>query len=328
MHGQTGAESQLRAATIDEAPCVSLLQIIMTVPLQSLCPACDTRFAGSRMEIPDHEYALERVARYVECPSCATLFQEPMPGGTELAAFYPADYHSVLHGGLLQQFRDDLRVRRLARLAEKQGAILDFGCGDGSFLQRAALALPGRELWGFEIAELSRTRKLPGGATIVTGDLRDLLRQLPPCSLITMNHVIEHLPDPRATVLALAERLLPGGVFEGQTPAADSLEHAVFGDKWSGFHSPRHTVVFSKSGLLRLLGKCGLASAKVSAAFNPAGIAVSLGTIGQNRAGRIQRKGWRWLLLLAGAGLLAPIDLFSGRPGIVDFIAVKSSGAA
>jgi len=248
-----------------------------------------------------------------------------MPGESELAGFYPADYHSMTHSGRLQRLRDGVRVRRLAKLAPPSGALLDFGCGDGSFLVAAARSLGGRPLWGFEIAERSETESLAGGAvTVVRGDFTQLLERLPPCGLITMNHVIEHLRDPLRTVSQLAERLVRGGVLEGQTPAADSLEHAVFGKRWSGFHAPRHTVVFSRSGLGRLLERSGLGSPQVRGAFNPAGIAVSLASLPQRGSGRIRRSGLKWLCLLGAAGLLAPIDLLSGRPGIVDFTAVRS----
>jgi SAM-dependent methyltransferase len=289
------------------------------------------------MEIPDHEYALEKPGCYVECPQCKTLFQQPMPDGTELASFYPSDYHSVTHTGLLQRIRNDVRIRKVTRLARDKGAILDFGCGAGDLLVQAAETqrragqngTAQREWWGFEIADRPQTEKLADGAvTIVKGDLEDLLRELPPCAVITMNHVIEHLPDPGATVSALAKRLAPGGVLEGQTPAADSLEHVVFGRKWSGFHSPRHTVVFSRMGLTRLIEKCGLDEVRVTGAFNPAGVAVSLGSLADAGAGRIRRSGWRWMGLLAGASALAPVDLLSGRPGIVNFVAVKNSSTA
>lgn len=276
--------------------------------------------------IPDHEYGLPQTGRYVECPVCETTFQQPMPTGSELAAFYPATYHSMTHRGLLQRIRNALRIARVMRLAKPDGAILDFGCGDGSFLEQAAKKIPKRPLWGFEIAERAQTQRLSGGnVTIVKGDIGDLLAQLPACAVITMNHVIEHLPDPGKTIAALAERIVPGGVLEGQTPAAGSLEHAVFGKRWSGYHSPRHTVVFSQSGLRQLMEKSGLSEVKLDAAFNPAGIAVSLGSVGTAGAGRIRRSGMKWVALLGVAGMLAPLDLLSGRPGIVNFAATKKS---
>jgi SAM-dependent methyltransferase len=288
------------------------------------CPACEAPAAGAAAEVPDHEYGLAYCARYAHCGNCGTLFQEPMPSLQELARFYPPDYHSMTHAGLLSAIRNHVRIARLEKLAPREGAILDYGCGDGAFLVQAARRMSGRPLWGFEIAERAEKTVLAGGAvTVVKGSLRDLLAVVPECGLITLNHVIEHLPDPGATVSALVERLAPGGVFEGQTPAADSLERAVFGVRWSGYHAPRHTVVFSRAGLCRLLERCGLTGAVTQAAFNPAGLAVSLASLPHHQGGRIRRSGLTWLLFLALAGMLGPVDLLSGRPGVVNFCARK-----
>jgi hypothetical protein len=169
--------------------------------------------------------------------------------------------------------------------------------------------------------------RLPGGAvTLVKGDLADLLDVLPSCRLITMNHVIEHLPDPLSVVSALIDRLEPGGFFEGQTPGADSYEHRIFGGRWSGYHAPRHTAIFSRHGLRRLLERAGFESVGIAGAFNPAGLAVSLASLPQGRSpGVIPRHGVRWLFFLGLAALLAPLDLCSGAPGILNFVARKRS---
>ena len=289
------------------------------------CPACRALCRAASVEIPDHEYGLVQLARYAECEACGTLFQVPMPGVSELAAYYPPDYHSMTHAGFLNRVRNELRVHRLSKLVHGNGPVLDFGCGDGAFLVQASERMRDRQFWGFEIAERETIEHLRNGSVkIVKGDLRDLLRILPRCSAITMNHVIEHLPEPSATMSALAERLEPGGILEGQTPAADSLERTVFGRKWSGYHAPRHTVIFSKCGLHSMLRDCGLTSISTDAAFNPAGIAVSLGSLGHRNGGRIKRAGSKWLALMAAAAVLAPIDLLSGRPGIMNFAAYRN----
>jgi SAM-dependent methyltransferase len=291
------------------------------------CPACGNAAASEGVEVPDHEYGLGYSARYSECETCGTLFQEPMPPMRELAGFYPADYHSMTHAGLLSAIRNHVRIARLEKLAPRDGVILDYGCGDGAFLVQAAQRMPGRCLWGFEIAERAETRvPASGGVTLVKGALPDLLAVIPECGLITLNHVIEHLPDPLTTVSALVEKLAPGGVFEGQTPAADSLERSVFGDRWSGYHAPRHTVVFSRAGLCCLLERCGLTGPVTQGAFNPASLAVSLASIPHREGGRIRRSGFRWLAFLALAGMLGPVDLLSRRPGVINFWARKCTG--
>ena len=294
---------------------------------QLACPACGSASISDGLRVPDHEYGLSYSARYRECAACGSLFQDPMPSMQALAGFYPADYHSMTHAGLLSAMRNRIRIARLESFMPKQALLLDYGCGDGAFLVQAAQQMSGRQFWGFEIAERAESTVLAGGAvTVVKGGLPDLLAVLPECGVITLNHVIEHLPDPLATVAALVKKLVPGGVFEGQTPAADSLERSVFGARWSGYHAPRHTVVFSRSGLCRLLERCGLSAPRVQGAFNPAGLAVSLASLPHRAGGRIRRSGPYWIALLAAAAMLGPIDLFSRRPGVINFSARKPSG--
>ena len=296
------------------------------------CPACGELGTGPSRAVPDHEYGIPYLATYVACGGCGSLRQDPMPSGAELAGFYPPDYHAQTGQGLLGRLRHQARFRRLAPFVG-DGPVLDYGCGNGDFLRYLARRRPGPEYYGFEIPgnEESSRREvtvLDGGAvTVVRGDIDDVCSVVPPCHLITMNHVIEHLPDPLAVVAELAAKLAPGGVLEGQTPAAGSLEHRVFRGAWSGYHAPRHTVVFSAPGLATLLAKAGLVDVEVERAFNPASIAVSVASVPQRgRAGHIRRGGASWLAFVAMATALAPVDLLSGSPAIVDFTARRPAG--
>lgn len=292
-------------------------------PVTDPCPACGAAQASVPQPVPDREYGLAVRAAYATCAGCGSLFQRPMPATADLGAYYPPGYHSQTGQGPVGRLRHGVRLRRLTSLAPGEGALLDFGCGNGAFLRHAAAQSPGRAYFGFEIAERPEVEVLDGGAvTIVRGDFDELLERIPLCRIVTMNHVIEHLPDPLAVLRALASKLAAGGLVEGQTPAAGSLEHRVFGTRWSGYHAPRHTVVFSAAGLATVLGRAGLSAVTVRGAFNPAGIAVSLASVPQRGGpGRVRRQGPVWLGCLAMATVAAPLDLLSRAPGIVDFAA-------
>jgi SAM-dependent methyltransferase len=244
-----------------------------------------------------------------------------MPGEAELSRFYPPDYHSLTPQRTLASMRHLLRWRSLAHRLDGPGAVLDYGCGDGGFLRFAAARAGGRRFWGYELADAaSFERDADGSVTILRGSAEKLYADLPECRLVTMNHVIEHLPRPDDTLLRLRSRIAPGGWLTGQTPAADSLEHRFFGTFWSGYHAPRHTVVFSPVGLKRVLERAGFSSVRVRGAFNPAAAAVSVGSLfAGDRPGRIRRSGVPWLALLAAGTAFAPVDLVSRRPGIVNF---------
>lgn len=244
-----------------------------------------------------------------------------MPGEEELSRFYPSDYHSLAPQRTLAAMRHLLRWRSLAHCLDGPGAVLDYGCGDGGFLRFAAARAGGRRFWGYEPADAtSLERDVDGSVTIVRGSAERLFAELPECRLVTMNHVIEHLPRPDETLPRLRSKIAPGGWLTGQTPAAGSLEQRVFGTYWSGYHAPRHTVVFSQVGLRRALERADFSSVQVRGAFNPAAAAVSVGSLlAGNHPGLIRRSGARWLALLAAGAAFAPVDLASGRPGIVNF---------
>src|SRR5262245_33396187 len=144
------------------------------------CPACGVRGLGERRSVPDHEYGLAHRACYSRCGACASEFQTPMPDLAALASWYPPAYHSMGGGGRLLEIRHDLRLRRLGRLLDGEGALLDYGCGDGGFLVHASRKLSPRPLYGYEIADRPERIVLADGAvTIIRGSFADLLRELP-----------------------------------------------------------------------------------------------------------------------------------------------------
>jgi len=294
-------------------------------PTSSPCPACGATSIPRFVSVPDHEYAVAYVARYARCGMCKTEYQNPMPSESQLGSFYPPTYHSMSNGGWLMEKRRAMRVARLKKLvAPKPSVIVDYGCGNGSFLVAAARHLPGHRYIGFEYSEAPESVLLAEGkVTIVRGQLPHLLAELAAVGevgVLIMNHVVEHLPDPSFVLSALAPYLAEGSIFDGQTPNADSLEHRLFGSRWSGYHAPRHTVVFSRQGLNRFMERHGYVDISIRGAFNPAGVAVSLATLPQRAEGLVVRKGPAWFALVALAAGLMPLDLISGLPGMINFV--------
>lgn len=290
------------------------------------CPACGHDDSSGEIEVPDFEYRIDAIVTYVTCAECGTRFQSPMPSLELLASYYPDDYHSQTAGGLLFKIRHDMRLKRIAPLTDEGSVVVDYGCGNGAFLLRAADQLPDRQYIGYEIGERDELVQLAEGkVTLIKGSLDHLFDNLPACQVVTMNHVIEHLPDPADVFRRFMEKLEPGGHFEGQTPAAGSLEHRVFGRYWSGYHAPRHTVVFSADGLHRFLTRLSLHGVKIAGALNPAGVGMSLASaVLRERPKGIQRQGAGWLGWLGVATPLALIDLISGRAGVINYLARKS----
>jgi ubiquinone/menaquinone biosynthesis C-methylase UbiE len=77
---------------------------------------------------------------------------------------------------------------------------------------------------------------------------------------VTMNHVIEHVFDPVATLREICRILRPGGMIVAVTPNADSLGLRTYGPNWRGLEPPRHIQVFSPQALEAAARKAGLDS--------------------------------------------------------------------
>lgn len=141
--------------------------------------------------------------------------------------------------------------------SSESGRLLDFGCGNGKFLNRMKRA--GWEIVGVEpdpaaASGVSQRLKCP-----VYASLDELTRKCDPLfDIITINHVIEHLVDPTYTLMSLRELLSPAGKIIITTPNAESLGLKIFGEHWRGLEPPRHFNIFSKKSLSSCIEMAGL----------------------------------------------------------------------
>lgn len=107
-----------------------------------------------------------------------------------------------------------------------------------------------------------RARKLHGlevhATTLEQADL-------PPQSfdLITFYHVLEHLPDPIATLRRARELLRPGGQLVALTPNQGSLGYRRFGPAWVSLDPPRHLYGYSVGHLKQIARQAGFQKACV-----------------------------------------------------------------
>jgi SAM-dependent methyltransferase len=80
--------------------------------------------------------------------------------------------------------------------------------------------------------------------------------------IVTMNHVLEHVPNPDEIASIVFRLLKKGGIFYGFIPNSDCIERRVFGKYWKGYDLPNHFTWFSKKNLRRFLTDIGFSSIK------------------------------------------------------------------
>lgn len=256
------------------------------------CFLCGSREADPLWTTPDRAFAVPGLYTVARCRRCRFLYQKPRVDDAHLAECYPDHYprHQepsprvplkgsrgrvkavrwALAGSLgYSHFRDPsirpwtrLRARWLLRRIRwdcppwtGQGRYLDVGCGSGGALG-VAKAL-GWKVTGIEVDEAAAAKARRYTHEIHVGDVLTAPYASAAFDVVTASHVLEHLPDPVATIRRMLDWLAPDGLLIVEVPNAGGLGARVFGKAWSGLELPRHLCQFSPETLTQAVEKAG-----------------------------------------------------------------------
>ena len=215
------------------------------------CPLC----GGEKSHYFDQrEFRGQLVVNRI-CQLCGLVFQSPRMTEAESEAFYAEEYRLLNEGSLDPTARNIAAQKAWAEsllaftvpFVKNVSRHLDVGCSMGILLQRFADKFHCQPV-GIEPGEAHRTRALNGGLTVYLS-----LEELEKAGerhfdLISMSHVLEHLPDPVGYLVNLREALLDSqGWLLLEVPnlyAHDSFETA-------------HLVSYSSHTLVQVVKKAG-----------------------------------------------------------------------
>ena len=120
---------------------------------------------------------------------------------------------------------------------------------------------------------------------------------------------LEHLHDPRRTLLETHRILKSEGHLLLRGPAFNSLDARLFGPFWVGLDSPRHLIVFSQETLERLLTDTGFSIERLwCLSGSHASFVLSLRFLleSQNQAAGLKHWLVRFMVSFPGRALSAP----------------------
>ena len=188
------------------------------------------------------------------------LITEPIP--EDLDPYYQsADYisHSDASKSVFEKLYQAVKsyslskkVRLLERYTEGKGRLLDYGAGTGAFVEQAIKG--GWEAIGVEPNGTARAKALDKGLA-----LQKNWTELKPFDydVITLWHVLEHLPDLHGSILRIHELLRPNGILVLALPNFESWDAKHYGEFWAGYDVPRHLWHFSRDSVQALFGSLG-----------------------------------------------------------------------
>lgn len=172
------------------------------------------------------------------------------PGCQSIHSLEPVDFADIYADYPLNRRRLDIFARGtfknlLGRLVEaglkRTDSILDYGCGNGLFVQylheRGYAQVQGYDPFVPDYAALDLDRRF---------------------DCVVANDVIEHVPDPRALIGKCAALCKPGGLMYIGTADSEPVQMDDLEPHIMRLHQPFHRIILTQAGLLRLAGEIGM----------------------------------------------------------------------
>lgn len=264
------------------------------------CEICGSKKINFLFYGKDKLYGIPGKFPLFKCENCRTIFLNPQLQYKESAIFYPKNkYHSLES---IKTEKDSIKTRINLKLYEiyfsekrnlfkkilfspikftvrgttikKGGKLLDIGCGSGQFLyEMKALGL---EVYGVEPNDFDKNSNDKYKLNIKNSELIKAKYPKGFFNIVTINHVFEHVENPKETITEIRRITKKGGALIMGIPNTNSLTKRIFGKNWVGFDVPRHLFDYSNKNIKYLLEKNGFKVLKIRYNSRPSQFVVSL----------------------------------------------------
>lgn len=208
------------------------------------------------LEVKDHSISKEKF-RLLRDESIDLVFTYPQPNEEKLPSYYESeDYISHTDGNRslfekAYQFVKNIALKKKLTLINEfqpsKGVLLDIGTGTGDFLSQAKQN--GWQIIGVEPNERAKNIALKKGVSYIdsTSQLEDHS-----VDVVTMWHVLEHVPDVNAQIKELKRLLKPAGTIVIAVPNFNSFDAKHYQEFWAAYDVPRHLWHFSRLSIEKL----------------------------------------------------------------------------
>jgi SAM-dependent methyltransferase len=139
---------------------------------------------------------------------------------------------------------------------KSSGKLLDVGAGVGTLLYVAAKR--GFTVQGVEVSEwASAFAREEKGLDVITGTLENTRLETEAFDVIVINHVLEHVDNPRKLLTEVHRLLKNDGLLVIGVPNIGSIMAFLLGSKWQSLRPEEHVWHFSPATLKRLARESG-----------------------------------------------------------------------
>lgn len=224
------------------------------------CPICNNEHLNPEMDVADH-FLTKEVFHLTKCTQCRFLFTNPRPKSKNLSTYYHSDdylSHSKKKSltGSIYNFVKEYSLAKKFQLISRyhsHGKLLDIGSATGEFLHYFK-----KKNWdatGIEPAEAPRQYSIHTyGLNVFPEEKIDQLAA-DQFDVVTLWHVLEHVPDLNQRMEQISKLLAPEGLLVIALPNYLSWDAQHYGNFWAGYDVPRHLYHFTPDTISQLLSK-------------------------------------------------------------------------
>lgn len=219
------------------------------------------------LTVQDHSVSQEIFNLYYDS-NLDMLVTHPQPSLDQLGKYYESDdyiSHTDSKRSLFEKayhvvkgiaLKNKLNLINLEQSAK--GAILDIGAGTGDFL--AVAKQNGWKTTGIEPSPKAKSIAISKGISFVENTTELANHSF---DVITMWHVLEHVPDLDFQIKELKRLLKPTGTLIVAVPNFKSFDAKHYGKFWAAYDVPIHFWHFSKKAIELLFAKENMKLKKV-----------------------------------------------------------------
>ncbi len=230
------------------------------------CPLCQQTETPIPYLSARDSLVSEETFTVTRCSCCNLMVTNPRPAAEDISKYYiSGDYvsHTDARRNLteiLYTWVKGLMIKRKLcwikkhLLPLKGPALLDYGCGTGDFLRAASTQ--GFTARGVEPDRNARNRALKKGV-MVHSSLHHLGKQ-DTFDVITLWHVLEHIPNTQEVLQQLYSKLRDNGLLVAAVPMANSYDADHYKSDWAAWDLPRHLYHFTPETLHAMLVQVNL----------------------------------------------------------------------
>ena len=233
------------------------------------CPICNASSIVSFIKTTAQMHSSKELFNFDQCANCQLVFLNPRVNLDNLKNYYTSHYLPYRgseawgkYSKLVEGSQKKLDLKRVKRVKEMcsvspKSLILDVGCGNPSFLKACQQELNCKTM-GIDFSDegWKEQSTLFKGLDLQVAEIKDLSLNLKP-DIITMWHYLEHDYTPLENLTYLKSIAKPSTTLIIEIPNFDSISRKKYNENWAGWHTPRHTSLFSPDNIKLLLDKSG-----------------------------------------------------------------------